>query len=204
MTVPDYLATFRRAVRRLEENEKSPTLISHNSLISRPSPSQAVTEGKVSLLRPTNTTKARTREKSEISEKRIGAFPYAEALDQLECRCPEYVEPERWQQCIRDACRFLAAWGEKALALSWTADELFGLHQPPAKPHPSYCRLSRYDCTGLLWLLQGSRVIALTNTTAAIEKPSGAIVTYRKLNKPALGPLGDSLDDFTGGGPEAA
>jgi hypothetical protein len=65
--------------------------------------------------------------------------------------------------------------------------------------------LSRYDHAGLLWLLQGSRVIALTDSTAAIEKPSGAIVTYRKLRKPALGPLGDSLDDFTGGdGPEAA
>ena len=31
------------------------------------------------------------------------------------------------------------------------------LHDPPAVPHPSYSRLSRYDCTGLVWLLQGPR-----------------------------------------------
>jgi hypothetical protein len=91
----------------------------------------------------------------------------------------------------------LAAWGEQALRLGWTASDLFGLHEPPAAPHPSYSRLSRYDCTGLLWLLQGRAVVALTNNTAAIEGPTGAITKYLKLNKPAYGPVGDSLDDFT-------
>ena len=52
--------------------------------------------------------------------------------------------------------------------------------------------------TGLLWLLQGRRVIALTDSTAAIQNPStGNVLTYRKARKPAYGPLGDSLDDFT-------
>jgi hypothetical protein len=123
-------------------------------------------------------------------------FPFAEALDALDRRRPEYIEPERWQQCLIDAQRFLAGWGDKALALGWTADELFGLHEPPARPHPSYSRLSRYDATGLLWLLQGRRVVALSADTAAIEYGNGNIVTYRKHRKPALGPLGDSLDDF--------
>ena len=130
-------------------------------------------------------------------------FPFADALDHLDRRCPDHIEAKRWQQCVVDASRFIASWGDKALALGWTADELFGLPEPPARPHPSYSRLSRYDCTGLLWLLQGRRVIALTNTTAAISTSSG-IVTYRKLRKPAYGPLGDSLDDFSGDGPEAA
>jgi hypothetical protein len=71
--------------------------------------------------------------------------------------------------------------------------ELFGLH----KPHPSYSRLSRHDCTGLLWLLQGRRVVALTDGTAAIQNPTtGNVLTYRKTRKPAYGPLGDLLDDF--------
>src|SRR5262249_25427004 len=70
----------------------------------------------------------------------------------------------------------------------------FGLHPPPERPHPSYSRLSRYDATGLCWLLQGRRVAALTADTAAIENPAtGNLTTYRKHNKPALGPLGDSL-----------
>jgi hypothetical protein len=61
-----------------------------------------------------------------------------------------------------DAQRFLAAWGDAAAALGWNPDDLFGLHTPPAKPKPTYSRLSRYDCTGLCWLLQGRRVIAAT------------------------------------------
>ena len=123
-------------------------------------------------------------------------FPFARDLDHLDRRCPEYVEPERWRQCIKDAERFLATWGDKALALGWNSDELFGLHEPPVRPHPSYHRLSRYDATGLLWLLQGCRVTALSSGTAAIEGRSGKTVSYRKPRKPTLGPLGDSLDDF--------
>jgi hypothetical protein len=57
--------------------------------------------------------------------------------------------------------------------------------------------LSRYDATGLCWLLQGREVIALTEATASIRNSNTSNVTvYRKLNKPALGPLGDSLDDL--------
>ena len=125
-----------------------------------------------------------------------GDFPFAEALNDLEQRCPDYVEPDRWQQCVEDAQRFLATWGDKAEALGWTADELFGLHTPPKHPHPSYSRLSRYDCTGLIWSLEGRRVVALSSDTAAVETGSGTL-TYRKARKPALGPFGDSLDDFT-------
>jgi hypothetical protein len=205
VTIPNYLATFRRAVRELERNEineKSTPLISHNSLISHPSPSEN-TELLEIKERISRTKKEKriiapeggAREKSEISEKRVRSFPFAEALDALERCRPEYVEPERWQQCLIDAQRFLASWGDKALALGWTESELFGLHDPPARPHPSYCRLSRYEPTGLLWLLRGRRVVALTADTAAIETASGVVV-YRKHRKPALGPLGDSLDDF--------
>jgi hypothetical protein len=40
-------------------------------------------------------------------------------------------------------------------------------------------------------------VLALTEHTAAIQNPTGAaITTYRRFNKPALCPTGDSLDDF--------
>jgi hypothetical protein len=56
--------------------------------------------------------------------------------------------------------------------------------------------MSRYDCMGLVWLLNGNPVVALTEITAAIQHKSGSVTIYRKLNKPALGPLGDSLDDF--------
>jgi hypothetical protein len=45
-------------------------------------------------------------------------------------------------------------------------------------------------------LLEGREVIALTQDTAAIRWPSGTVTVYRKSNKPAFGPLGDSLEDF--------
>jgi hypothetical protein len=102
----------------------------------------------------------------------------------------------RWQQAVADARSFLSEWGEQARSLGWTARDLFGLHSIPDKPHPSYRRLSRYDCTGLIWLLQSRRITAMTETTAAIQNVTGNVTAYRKDNKPALGPLGDSLDGF--------
>jgi hypothetical protein len=127
---------------------------------------------------------------SEISH------PFGRAFEVLESGCPDLVPVASWQAAVEDGRRFLARWGEQAEAFGWTARDLFGLHTSPAKPHPSYTRLSRYDETGLIWLLQGRPVVALTETTAAIQNPSGAITTYRRHNKPALRPPGDSLDDL--------
>jgi hypothetical protein len=122
--------------------------------------------------------------------------PFADDFAALERRCPDHIEQQYWQQAVEDGRRFLATWGEHSAALGWTSDELFGLHDPPSNPHPGYSRLSRYDCTGLIWLLRGSPVVALTADTAAIQHKSGSITNYRKLNKPGLGPIGDSLEDF--------
>ena len=117
-------------------------------------------------------------------------------LDALQVECPAYVEAKRWRQAVEDGRRFLAEWGEKAAALGWTAYDLFGLAPVPAAPKPSFERLSRYDLTGLVWLLSGRRVIAMSDRTAAIETASGGTLTYRRHNKPALGPLGDCIEDF--------
>jgi hypothetical protein len=114
----------------------------------------------------------------------------------LTARSPDHVLADRWQQAVQDGRRFLAKWGEQAAALGWTPRDLFGLQKSPDQPHPSYRRPSRYDETGLIWLLQGRPVVALTDSTAAIENPTGAITVYRRYDKPALGPVGDSLDDF--------
>jgi hypothetical protein len=56
--------------------------------------------------------------------------------------------------------------------------------------------LSRYDESGLIWLLQERPIVALTEATAAIQNPTGAITTYRRHNKPALGPAGRQLGRF--------
>jgi hypothetical protein len=122
---------------------------------------------------------------------------YRKTFAALQMKPPALVPVERWRQCVEDGSKFLARWDEQAHALDWTARDLFGLHTPPEQPHPSYNRLSRYDCTGLCWLLQGRRVVALTEATAAIENPAtGNITVFRKNMRPAYGPPGDSLDDF--------
>jgi hypothetical protein len=82
-------------------------------------------------------------------------------------------------------------WAEQAEALGWTARDLFGLTPAPDKAAANYRRLSRYDLTGLIWLLRGRSVVALTEATAAIKHPRGAVTTYRRHNKPAFGPIGD-------------
>jgi hypothetical protein len=106
---------------------------------------------------------------------------YQRTFAHLQLQPPAYVPENRWRQCVEDGHRFLVTWGEQAEALGWTSTDLFGLHPVPAEPHPSYSRLSRYDCTGLCWLLQGRRVVALTERSAAIENPiSGSITVYRR------------------------
>ena len=135
---------------------------------------------------------------STNSENASGANPQnlQSVFAALRERCPDHIEDRRWLGAIQDSQRFLVEWGEQAEALGWTAHDLFGLHEVPANPHPTYQRLSRYDQTGLVWLLQGCPVVALTEVTAAIKMPTGSIVAYHRHNKPAYGPLGDSIDDF--------
>ena len=119
---------------------------------------------------------------------------YGRVVAAFEAGCPDLVPAERWRQAVEDGRAFLARWADQAEALGWSPRDLFGLPKPPA-PHPSYSRLSRYDETGLVWLLQGREAVALTEATASI-KGTCTITIYRKHNKPAFGPLGDSLDDL--------
>ena len=121
---------------------------------------------------------------------------YRKVLAALMLKPPAHVPEDRWVRAVEDAKAFLATWGEQAHALGWSSRDLFGLHTPPANPHPSYSRLSRYDAIGLVWLLQGRAVIALTATTGCDREPHRGITVYRKERKPAYGPVGDSLDDF--------
>src|SRR5262245_51346501 len=151
------------------------------------------------LVRKPKASTTNTTETTEVSCGRtFGRFGrFGRTYTALEERCPDDVDVARWQQCVADGRAFLATWSEQAQALGWTSADLFGLHPVPEKPHPSYNRLSRYDWNGLCWLLEGRRVTVLTEATALIENPdTGSTTLFRKNHRPALGPLGDSLDDF--------
>jgi hypothetical protein len=85
-----------------------------------------------------------------------------------------------WRSALDDARTFLTTWAEQAEALGWTARDLFGLTPAPNQPAANYRRLSRYDLTGLIWLLRGRPVVALTEAAAAIQHRRGSITTYRR------------------------
>jgi hypothetical protein len=109
---------------------------------------------------------------------------YDQVFAALRARCPDHIEYDRWQQAIRDAATFLGTWGVQAHALGWTRADLFGLHPAPARLAAKFSRLSRRDALGLIWLLDGRPVIALTHQQAEIQGAGGVLV-YRKLSQPA-------------------
>ena len=101
------------------------------------------------------------------------------------------------QRCVEDAKGSWATWGSQAEALGWSNRDLFGLHTPPANPHPSYSRLSRYDADRLDLAVAGQAGDCADRSHGGNPDPkTGNITTYRKHNKPGYGPVGDSLDDL--------
>jgi hypothetical protein len=89
--------------------------------------------------------------------------------------CPDRLAPGRWDELLSDAEIFLSRWGSPAHALGWTALDLFGVH--PIAP------AARFDVMGLLLLIQGGEILALTADAATIRRKTGAVLTYRR---PAL------------------
>jgi hypothetical protein len=88
-------------------------------------------------------------------------------------RPPDDVPPKRWQQFVDDVGKFLdGAFCVVAAALGWGPFDLFGCDRD--RP------FARIDRAGLLWLLNGDRLLALTEHTAMIETRTGARQTYRR------------------------
>jgi hypothetical protein len=99
---------------------------------------------------------------------------WAEAFARLDgARPPADVPQRRWLRFIDDCGAFLDGdWPAYAAALGWGAAELFGCdrHRP----------FARIDRQGLLWIVDGRRIVALTADTAVIETFDGARLTYRR------------------------
>ncbi len=85
---------------------------------------------------------------------------------------PKTVAGDSWAAFLGSCESFIASpWPGKASRMRWDAYDLFGCHN--LKP------VERVGRMGLLWLLGGGRIAALTSGTAAIEMPSGSRLTYR-------------------------
>ena len=131
-----------------------------------------------------------------LSIEQIPLGRFCLAIEHLASHRPDHVQADRWEAAIEEGRRFVTRWGEQAEALGWTARDWFGLASAPDQPTPGDRRLSRYDEMGLIWLLRGRPVLALTEGTAAIDSPIGTVIIYRRYKKLALGRVGDSLADL--------
>jgi hypothetical protein len=141
---------------RTDKTDKTPRMIADRGFVSFVS---------------TQSSRISTPEDPTSANRRPPQNLYSRAIEVPEHRCPDLVDAGRWQRAVEDSRQFLATWGAQAEALGWTIRELFGLHPVPDKLHPSFQRLSRYDSTGLIWLLGGRLVVALTDSEAAIKPP---------------------------------
>ncbi len=83
-----------------------------------------------------------------------------------------------WRTLQEDARRFLREWAGQAHRLGWEALDLFGVH--PTKP------TVRFDCMGLVPLLRGRAVLAITEDSAAIRTASGGSLTFRRRASPTV------------------
>jgi hypothetical protein len=111
----------------------------------------------------------------EVEEERAAIVEYdcgvarewAEALARLDpSTAPGRISLERWQRFIDDCGRFLDdGWAARAAAFGWGPLHLFGCDQKRW-----YARL---DHKGLLWEVNGGRVVELHRDRAIIERPGG-------------------------------
>ena len=117
-----------------------------------------------------------TEERAAIIEYDGGAPRlWAEALARLDrANPPGDVPLHRWRLFIDDCGHFLdQGWADRAQALGWGPLDLFGCDRE--RP------LARIDHAGLLWLLHGRKLVAITTETASIEtQTTGVRQTYRR------------------------
>ena len=79
--------------------------------------------------------------------------------------------PERWQRIIDGAGRFMDRWAAKAAECGWSDLDVFGAD--PARPD------RRFDCMGLLMLLDRMEVVAVDCDGADLQS-TGALLRYRR------------------------
>jgi hypothetical protein len=74
------------------------------------------------------------------------------------------VPPHQWRQFLNDCNNFLTGgenWAGRAAELGWNAASLFGCHRARPLAHPGGA--------GLLWAIQGGRLVELHRDWAVIE-----------------------------------
>jgi hypothetical protein len=87
-------------------------------------------------------------------------------------RVPHHWPAATWPQFVIDADSFCRDWAEKALLQGWPIWELFGCHRRAP--------WGRIQGMGLVLLLNGKEIAAMTPREAVIRTRTGARQTYRR------------------------
>jgi hypothetical protein len=101
-----------------------------------------------------------------------GPQAWARELARLDPTYPAADVPaNRWGLFLDDAGEFVKeGWAVRAVALGWEPHDLFGCDR--IRPH------ARIDRLGLVWLLHGRPVAAITAGTATMSTARGGHLTY--------------------------
>ena len=89
---------------------------------------------------------------------------------------PAGFSPERWQRIIDAAGVFIDKWAAKAIACGWTDIDVFGCDDTAPD--------RRFDCMGLLLLLDRMEVVAIDPAGADLRALTGDPQRYRRKPKP--------------------
>jgi hypothetical protein len=161
-----------------DQSEGTERLRSLLSLLSPPNPNEEPRATRAFVPIRLETT---TDVWSDAEEERAAMVEYdggaprawAEALARLDpTRPPRDMSAKRWLRFIDDCGRFLDdGWAARAAAFGWEPLHLFGCDR-----NRWYARL---DHLGLLWRVNGGRMVELHRDRAIIELKSGARHCFR-------------------------
>jgi hypothetical protein len=93
---------------------------------------------------------------------------------------PRNYPSRAWRQLIVDAERVLDSWAAQAAGFGWRDWELFGCHRRAP--------WGRIQGMGVVLLLRGAEIAALTETEAVIRTRTGARQTHRRKLRDPLHP----------------
>ena len=107
---------------------------------------------------------------------------WVDGVARLSTLPPSITIPRQgWLLAVKDARRFLRDWAGQGWALGWTTADIFGAH--PTRP------IQRIDCAGLILLLHGDEIVALTVEAGHIRTRTGAPMTFPRRRRPGAVPL---------------
>jgi hypothetical protein len=107
-----------------------------------------------------------------------GSRSWAEGFAALSTMpAPTGFSARRWQRIIDATGAFLDRWANEAARLGWNDLDIFSVN--PDRPD------ARFDCMGLVLLLDRAEVIALDHEGATLRTQTGSELRYRRRPLPA-------------------